>query len=93
MVIRTVLQAFPDVTRIEQVVHNPHRVKAQLFGQGTHVQDRLRVIHAPVVGYGDTEFHRSLRLWSAAVPSTIGSCQGLRLFNFVPAGPAEGWPL
>ena len=57
VVIGLVVQPFADVSVVEKVVHNPNGIEAQLFGQRTKVDDCLRVLDAPVVGYGHAKFH------------------------------------
>ena len=62
MVVGFALQPLPDVPSIEEVVHDPDRVIAQFLGQRAKIQYLLGVLDAPIVGYGDAEFHAASRL-------------------------------
>ena len=60
MVVRLVFQAFPDVSGVEQMIHDPDGVVPQVFSKWPEFQDLLRVLDSPVVGNGHANLHGKL---------------------------------
>ena len=58
MVIGLVVQPFPDVAVVKEMIHHPDRVIAQFLGQRPESQDLLHILQAPVIGDGNAELHK-----------------------------------
>src|SRR5262245_59006620 len=57
MIVRFIVESLADVTIVEQVVHDPDRVVAQLLGYRTKGQDLLRFFYSPVIRNSHTKLH------------------------------------
>src|SRR5215510_3899720 len=57
MIVRSIVESLADVTIVEQVVHDPDGIVAQLLGYRTKGQDLLRFFYSPVIRNGHTKLH------------------------------------
>ena len=77
-----VVETVGDVAGIDDVVVDPHRVDAELFGLDRQIHDRTDVVDAPVVRQHESEFHPASRIHErpAAKPPVNKTVPGTRLF-------------